>query len=65
MDWKSNFDERELKEIEFCVLYKQQFNHGTQAHNLRVIVAKMVSVLGKMESVIYETDERISSLKDF
>lgn len=64
MDWKSNFDERELKEIEFCVLYKQQFNHGTQAHNLRVIVAKMVSILDNAESVIDETNEKISFLKD-
>jgi hypothetical protein len=52
MDWESNFDERELKEIEFCLLYKKQFGHGTNAHNLRVIVAKMASILDNAESVI-------------
>ncbi|GAF68166.1 unnamed protein product [marine sediment metagenome] len=58
MDWKSNFDERELKEVEFCVLYKQQFSHGTNAHNLRVIVAKMASILSNAESVINQEPEQ-------
>jgi hypothetical protein len=58
MDWKSNFDERELKEIEFCLLYKKQFGHGTAAHNLRIIVAKMASILNNAESVINKEPER-------
>ena len=52
MVWKENFDERELKEIEFCHLYWKQFSHGTNAHNLRIIVAKMASILDNAESVI-------------
>lgn len=58
MDWKSNFDERELKEIEFCLLYKQQFSHGTNGHNIRIIVAKMVSILANAEPVINQEPEK-------
>lgn len=60
MDWKSNFDERELKEIEYAVIYKQQFNHGTLGHNIRIIVAKMVSILDNAESIINCEDEKES-----
>ena len=43
--WKTHFTERELKEIEFCRLYANSFNHGTDGHNIRNIVAKMVTLL--------------------
>jgi hypothetical protein len=59
MDWLSNFDERELKEIKFCLLYKRQFSHGTMGHNVRIIVAKMASILENAESVINQTPERV------
>lgn len=59
MDWLSNFDERERKEIKFCLLYKRRFDHGTPGHNLRVIVAKMASILENAESIINQRDERI------
>ena len=42
---QGHFTERELKEIEFCRLYVDKFNHGTSGHNLRIIVAKMVYLL--------------------
>jgi hypothetical protein len=58
MDWLSNFDERELKEIKFCLLYKHQFGHGTMGHNLRIIVAKMAHILENAESIINEKPER-------
>ena len=57
MDWKSNFNDRELKEIEFCVLYAQQFNHGTVGHNAKTIIATMVSILDNAESIINRTGE--------
>jgi len=43
--WQTHFTERELKEIEFCRLYALNFNHGTDGHNIRNIVAKMVGLL--------------------
>jgi len=58
MDWKSNFDERELSEIEFCCFYSKQYNHGTLGHNIRNIVAKMASILVNAESVINKEDEQ-------
>lgn len=45
--WHSYFTERELKEIEFCNLYKSNFTHGTEGHNIRIIVAKMAELLDK------------------
>ena len=57
MDWKSNFDERELKEIAFCMLYQKQFGHGTLGHNIRIIVAKMASILDNAESLINQEPE--------
>jgi len=58
MDWKSNFDERQLKEIEFCCVYSKQYNHGTDGHNIRNIVAMMSSILINAESVINREDEK-------
>lgn len=43
--WQSHFTERELKEIEFCRLYALNFNHGTDGHNIKMIVSKMVQLL--------------------
>jgi hypothetical protein len=43
--WETHFDERQRKEIAFCVAYKQSFNHGTDGHNIRLIVAKMAELL--------------------
>ena len=45
MDWRSEFDERQLKEIEFCILYATNFKHGTDGHNAKMIIAKMVELL--------------------
>ena len=42
---QEHFTERELKEIEFCRLYVDKFNHGTSGHSLRVIVSKMADLL--------------------
>lgn len=43
--WKTHFTERELKEIEFCQIYQRDFGHGTDGHNIRLIVAKMAAML--------------------
>ncbi len=45
MEWKTHFTERELKEIEYCQLYQRDFHHGTDGHNIRLIVAKLVNIL--------------------
>lgn len=59
MNWRSNFDERELKEIDFCRLYHEQFCHGTDGHNIRIIVAKMESILDNAQSIINKEPEKV------
>lgn len=48
MNWLKNFDERQQKEIEFSILYLNQFEHGTDGHNAKVIIAKMAAMLNKI-----------------
>ncbi len=48
MSWLNNFDERQQKEIEFSILYLNQFEHGTDGHNAKVIIAKMADMLNKI-----------------
>ncbi len=43
--WQTHFTERELKEIDFCKVYQRDFLHGTDGHNIRLIVAKLVNIL--------------------
>ena len=43
--WWINFDERQLKEIAFARVYVQQFNHGTDGHNAKLIIAKLADLL--------------------
>lgn len=38
--------ERELKEIQFCMYYSENYMHGTMGHNSKVIVAKMAYAMG-------------------
>lgn len=48
--WKTEFTERELKEIEFDRLYQEKFAHGTDGHNMRIIIAKLVAIIERMET---------------
>lgn len=43
--WETHFDERQRKEIAFCLVYADDFAHGTDGHNIRLIVAKMAKLL--------------------
>lgn len=43
--WETHFDERQRKEISFCLLYADDFAHGTDGHNIRLIVAKLARLL--------------------
>lgn len=44
-NWRNRFDERQLKEIDFSILYAEQFHHGTDGHNAKLIIARMASLL--------------------
>lgn len=45
MNWQENFTERELKEIEFSRIYARDFAHGTDGHNSKTIISKLVVLL--------------------
>ncbi len=48
--WQLFFDERQCKEIRFDRLYANEYSHGTDGHNARLIIAKMADLL----DVIFE-----------
>lgn len=52
INWHSFFDERQLKEIKFDGIYAEQFSHGTDGHNARLIIAKMAELLDLIEKHI-------------
>ena len=57
--WERKFSERERKEIDFCCKYAETYNHGTDGHLARTIVARMAALLDMMEDGIItdiETD---------
>lgn len=45
VDWRKFLDERQLKEIAFDVIYAEQFSHGTEGHNARLVIARMTELL--------------------
>jgi hypothetical protein len=47
--WKDNFDERQLKEIEFCRIYAKEFSHGTDGHNAKLIIARFAKMMDELE----------------
>jgi hypothetical protein len=50
IDWRTSFDERQLKEINFDTIYADGFAHGTAGHNERLIIAKMAELLDLITS---------------
>lgn len=61
----NNFDERQRKEIEFSILYLNEFEHGTDGHNAKVIIAKMAGLLDRREVVLREALKTIAKLTPF
>ena len=54
-NWRILFNERELKEIDFCKIYAGvEFSHGTDGHLIRVIVARMATQLDVQAKVIQD-----------
>ena len=45
INWRKFVDERQLKEINFDIIYAADFSHGTDGHNARLIIAKMAELL--------------------
>jgi len=43
--------DRQIEEIEFSKLYAEKFNHGTDGHNAKVIIAKLAGLLDAIEDI--------------
>lgn len=43
--WLERFDERQQSEIALALLYAEQFGHGTDGHNAKMIIAQMAKIL--------------------
>lgn len=57
-NWRDFFDERQLKEIEFANLYSEDFHHGTDGHNAKMIMASMTNLLDTFARKLAEYQER-------
>jgi hypothetical protein len=45
--WQTYFNERQLKEIDFCRMYATDFGHGATNHNVMLIVSQMAELLDR------------------
>ncbi len=52
--WRDNFDDRQLREIEFCRIYRNDFGHGTDGHILRILVAELSMLLDNKDPMVKE-----------
>lgn len=56
--WRDLFDERQKKEIAFSILYAHDFAHGTDGHNAKMIIAKLVHLLNAVQdNITFYSDE--------
>ena len=59
IDWRRFFDERQLKEIDFSVVYANEFAHGTDGHNAKLIIARMAALLDTIsQSITIEVERK-------
>jgi hypothetical protein len=61
--WLDNFDDRQNKEIVFCEVYVKDFNHGTDGHNAKLIIAKMAELLDKVQKALLSDNFDVEKAK--
>ena len=61
MSWQSDFDDRQKTEIEFSRVYESKFNHGTDGHNAKLIIARMALLLDEAESRVMDLVNEVLS----
>ena len=67
MKWLTKyFNERQIKEIEFCQIYAENFSHGTDGHNAKLIISKLVDIIHEIENTAEQaqTDTEFSNYVD-
>jgi hypothetical protein len=50
--WRARLTDRQLKEVEFSLIYQQAFNHGTDGHNSKLIIADMAKLLNGADALL-------------
>jgi hypothetical protein len=63
MNWRENFSERQQKEIQFAELYADQFSHGTDGHNAKLIIAKMAKILSDVATNATLDDDPVDRIR--
>lgn len=59
-NWLDKFTEREQKEIEFALMYSQNFAHGTPGHTHLMIIAQLARMLDKQRNLkLHQTVEKV------
>ncbi len=43
--WKDQLDPRQRSEVEYCRIYAEQFAHGTDGHNMRLLISQLALLL--------------------
>ncbi len=51
-NWRDALDNRQRAEVEFCELYAQKFAHGTDGHNIRMLVYQLVLELDDLQAQV-------------
>ncbi len=62
--WMKNFTDRDIKEIDFSIIYADNFNHGTNGHNEKIIIAKMANMLNGIHFAIGGPFPDIDKIKE-
>ena len=56
---QSTFTEREINEIKLCVMYAEEFSHGTDGHNRMRLIAKLAKLCTDEHVRLIAGDESI------
>lgn len=59
--WRDKVNERQWQEIEFCRIYTEHFNHGTDGHNFRQLISLLAELLDDQEKQIEEMKRGIDA----
>ena len=57
--WWEKLDERQKKELDFALTYRNSFNHGTDGHTRLLMICRMSDICYDMEIRIRELEERL------
>lgn len=63
--WTDELNERQIKEVDFALVYDNSFNHGTAGHNRLLLIAKLAELLDAAYAKLEPTDpELIQKVED-